>query len=215
MLQVHSPPEPISVCGRFTLRTSPRDVAQEFGLTELPELFPRYNIAPTQPAPAVRAPRQLEFLRWGLIPAWAEDPSIGSRMINARAEGIATKPAFRRAFQSRRCLIVGDGFYEWRNKQPFYIRRKDDRPFAFAGLWERWKGLDSCTIITTEANDLIRPLHDRMPVILNAEDYDRWLATPDESLLRPYDAEALELYSVARVVNSPRNETPACIERAE
>lgn len=202
------------MCGRFTLRTSPRDVANELGLTELPDMVARYNIAPTQLVPALREPRQLEFLRWGLIPAWADDPSIGGRMINARAETVATKPAFRRAFQTRRCLIVADGFYEWRNKEPFYIHRRDDRPFAFAGLWERWKEIDSCTIITTEANDLIGPLNDRMPVILQPEEYDRWLAASDESLLRPYASEALELYPVGRVVNSARNETPACIERA-
>ncbi|MBI3462160.1 MAG: SOS response-associated peptidase [Planctomycetes bacterium] len=186
------------MCGRFTLRTSARDVAEEFGLIEVPDLFPRYNIAPTQPVPVVRKPRQLDFLRWGLIPPWADDPKIGSRMINARAETVATTPAFRRAFQTRRCLVIADGFYEWQNRVPFLIHRRDHRPFAFAGLWDRWKGIDSCTIITTDPNDLIRPLHDRMPVILAPEDYDRWLATPDQSLLRTYGADDLAFEPLER-----------------
>jgi putative SOS response-associated peptidase YedK len=186
------------LCGRFTLRTSAREIAEEFGLTEVPDLAPRHNIAPTQPAPLVRRPRQLELLRWGLIPPWAEDAKVGSRMINARAETVATTPAFRRAFQTRRCLIIADGFYEWHNRVPHLIHRRDNRPFAFAGLWDRWKGIDSCTIITTDSNDLVRPLHDRMPVILSPEDYDRWLAAPDQSLLRPYRTDDMQFEPLDR-----------------
>jgi putative SOS response-associated peptidase YedK len=204
-----------------------------FQLLRLPELQPRYNIAPTQPVAVIRqrgSARELSLMRWGLIPSWAKDPAIGSRMINARAETVATKPSFRAAFKRRRCLIPADGFYEWqkrdgRTKQPFYIGLKDEQPFAFAGLWESWTAADgseieSCTVITTAANDLLRELHDRMPVILDEDDYPRWLdpkpvsADNLQSLLHPFPSERMRFYPVNTVVNSPQNEVPQCIQRA-
>jgi putative SOS response-associated peptidase YedK len=220
------------MCGRFTLRTPAKDIAEFFDLGDVPELRPRYNIAPTQKVAAVRLDRESEkrelaFLHWGLIPSWADDPKIGHRPINARAETVATKPSFRNAFKKRRCLIVADGFYEWRKtndkKQPFLIHKKDDCPFAFAGLWEHWKGdekaIESCTIIVTEANDLMKPIHDRMPVILDPADYDLWL-DPEfgdreklEAMLRPYSGGDLESYPVSTVVNKPQNDVEKCVER--
>jgi putative SOS response-associated peptidase YedK len=222
------------MCGRFTLRTPAKDFARLFALDDVPELQPRYNIAPTQTVAAVRLSperenRELVMLRWGLVPFWADDPKTGYRMINARAETVGTKPAFRQAFVKRRCLIVADGFYEWQkrngSKQPFLIHRQDDRPFAFAGLWERWdKGeeeIESCTIIVTEANDLLEPIHDRMPVILDPDDYDLWL-DPEfgdrnklGDMLRPHSGEGLEAYPVSTVINNPRNDTDKCVERLE
>jgi len=233
------------MCGRFTLRASAAEVAEQFALFEAPRLVPRYNIAPTQPVPVVRlAAHQLEsrgrpagretepvrefaLLHWGLIPSWAKDPKIGARMINARAESVLEKPAFRQAMRRRRCLVVADGFYEWRKaegrKQPYFIHRQDDRPFGFAGLWESWHGaegelLESCTIITTGPSRLLAPIHDRMPVILPAEHYERWLdpasrAEELQALLVPNESEPLEAYPVGSLVNSPRNDSPQCVER--
>jgi putative SOS response-associated peptidase YedK len=194
---------------------------------------PRYNIAPSQEVAAVRHDeagneRQAAWLQWGLVPPWALDPAVGYRMINARGETVATKPAFREAFRRRRCLLVADGFYEWQRgtkpKQPYYIRLNKDRPFAFAGLWQRWhKGervIESCTIITTEANELVAALHDRMPVILKEQDYDAWLdphvddAGRLKSLLSPYPAGQMTAYPVSTAVNSPRHDGPDCIEPA-
>ena len=153
------------MCGRYTLKTSPRTIAEHFELPEVPELLPRFNVAPTQDVPVVRLGdegRSLSLLRWGLIPSWADDPAIGNRLINARAETVAEKPAFRTAFKKRRCLVVADGFYEWKRengKTPYYFRLKDSSPFAFAGLWERWdKGeepVESCTLLTCEANGVV------------------------------------------------------------
>jgi len=217
------------MCGRFTLRTSPRSVADAFGLNDVPLFEPRYNIAPTQPVAAIQLQdghRQLSFLRWGLIPSWADDPSIGNRMINARAEGVADKPSFRSAFKKSRCLIVADGFYEWKkldkSKQPYYIKLQDECPFAFAGLAEHWhrgdQTIDSCTIITTDPNELMVGIHDRMPVILPPDAYDLWLDPEFQdkekllSMLRPYPAEGMVAYPVSTIVNSPRNENPACVE---
>ncbi|MBI4719354.1 MAG: SOS response-associated peptidase [Planctomycetes bacterium] len=224
------------MCGRFTFAAAPEIVAELFELTQLPELAPRYNVAPTQPVPVVRvgggaAQRRLDHLHWGLIPAWADGPEIGSRMINARAETVADKPAFRSAFKYRRCLIAADGFYEWqpvagsKRKQPFYIRLRDGAPFAFAGLWERWdrggRGpIESCTIITTDANELMRPIHPRMPVILAPQDYAAWLEpgladpAPLKVLLRPYPDERMTALRVTTVVNNPRNDSARCIEPA-
>jgi putative SOS response-associated peptidase YedK len=222
------------MCGRFTLTKAADVVAELFELDEVPSLEPRYNIAPTQSVPAVRrlkdaAQRQLAMLHWGLIPFWAKDRDIGSRLINARAETLSEKPSFRNALKSRRCLIVADGFYEWKKldegKQPYYIRLRDGRPFAFAGLWERWNdpaegAVESCTIITTEPNELMKTLHNRMPVILPQNAGDRWLdpkSDGDKSLselLIPYDADQMEAYPVSRRVNNPKNDVPACIERA-
>ncbi len=220
------------MCGRFSLGASATILAQQFNLADLSAWSPRYNIAPTQEVLAVvrrhdASERQARLLRWGLIPMWAEGPAVGSRMINARAETVATKPAFRRAFRERRCLVLADGFYEWQRrdgrKQPYYIRLHDGRSFAFAGLWERWvrpdgQPLDSCTIITTVANDFIRPLHVRMPVMLSPAEYDVWLdpshqkAEPLQPLLRPYPPEEMEAYPVSTQVNNPANDTPDCIE---
>jgi putative SOS response-associated peptidase YedK len=169
------------------------------------------------------------MLQWGLIPSWADDPKIVNRMINARAESVATKPAFRNPFKSRRCLIPADGFYEWqktggKTKQPYHLGMADGRPFAFAGLWEHWRrggeAIDSCTIITTEPNELAATVHDRMPVILPEDAYDRWLDPklddPDElqSLLVPFPAKRMKAWPVSTLVNNPRNETPECVEQA-
>lgn len=229
------------MCGRFTLSASPEVLVAELGLEEpLPPIGPRYNVAPSQMVAAVRrhpetGSRRLHLLRWGLIPGWAKDPAIGNRLINARAETVAGKPAFRRAFQQRRCLVVADGFYEWqrvpggerrRSKQPFLVRRRDGRPFAFAGLWERWRPaegepVESCSVITTDSNPLVAELHDRMPVILDPRDYDLWL-DPEETdpdrlavLLRPCPEEWLESFPVGRLVNDPRCDERRCIEPVE
>lgn len=194
---------------------------------------PRFNVAPTQPIAVVRlrpgaAPplRELTPLRWGLIPGWAKDPSIGNRLINARSETAAAKPAFRAAFRRRRCLIPADGFYEWQRqgkaKQPCFIQMADELPFGMAGLWETWEGPDnslveSCTILTTEPNALMEPIHDRMPVILPREAYDEWLRSEPGSseslqhLLVPYDARRMKAHPVSTFVNRPTNEGPECI----
>jgi putative SOS response-associated peptidase YedK len=220
------------MCGRYTLRKPSREIAEAFDVPEVFEFPPRFNIAPTQGVPVVRlapdrAARGLDLLHWGLIPSWADDPAIGSRMINARAETVATKPAFRHAFKAKRCLVVTDAFYEWRKvdgrKQPYLIHLKDDRPFAFAGLWESWnKGgepIESCTIITTEANELMAPIHDRMPVIVPESAYDLWLDTVVKDpgklqpLLVPFPAEEMEAYPVSTLVNNPRNDVEECMKR--
>jgi putative SOS response-associated peptidase YedK len=217
------------MCGRFTQTRPGRDVAEALGLDEAPALEPRYNIAPTQQVFAVRqegaGPRQGVLLRWGLVPSWAHDLSIGSRLLNARADSLREKPAFRTAFARRRCLIAADGFYEWqtiaKKKQPIHFRFADGRVFAIAGLWERWTGPDgvveSCTVLTTEANDLVRPLHDRMPVILDPALFADWL-NPDntdtqtlQSWLTPYDPVAMAAVPASTLVNNPRNEGPACL----
>jgi putative SOS response-associated peptidase YedK len=226
-----------AMCGRFTLVTPEQDLAVQFNLPEIPSLEPRYNIAPTQPVAAVRAApeqghRELVMLRWGLVPFWADDLGIGARMINARSETAAEKPAFRAAFRRRRCLVLADGFYEWQKqngaKQPYYIRMEDKGTFAFAGLWERWQPKDkdgagdsvveSCTLLTTQPNDLVRALHNRMPVILEPEDYDLWLdprvqnAEVLKPLLGAYPSEEMTAYPVSRWVNKPQHDGPACIE---
>lgn len=225
------------MCGRFTLRTPLKDVVELFELAHYSQPQPgewaRFNIAPSQPIAAVRldeqSQRRLDWLRWGLVPAWADDPAIGNQMINARGETVATKPAFREAFRQRRCLIPADGFYEWKKeggaKRPYYIHLEEQRPFAFAGLWERWRRgsneIESCTIITTEANDLLRPLHNRMPVILDPAEFATWLdprlSRPEElsELLRPYPDQYLKLHPVRTLVNSPNFDEPECIEQAE
>ena len=220
------------MCGRYTLRTPVEKLAEEFGFdASSVEVPPNYNVAPTQEVAAVLSEggeRRLELLRWGLIPSWADDPGIGSRMINARAETAPEKPSFRRAFRERRCLIPADGFYEWKRtdgaKQPYYIRMREGRPFAFAGLWESWKDdgspeLRSCAILTTAPNALAGEIHDRMPVILPADSYDAWLDPEAEkeqlvALLAPYPEAEMEAYPVSRFVNSPSNNDPRCIEPA-
>lgn len=195
------------MCGRFTLATPAEIVAEFFELPGAPELTPRYNVAPTQNIAGVVRPegsaqRELRWFHWGLIPSWAKDAKLAAKMINARAETVADKPAFRSAFRSRRCLIIADGFYEWkkldRGKQPYLMRMADGGPFALAGLWERWHDLagqviESATLITTEPNDLLRDIHDRMPVILDRCDYECWLDPANHDaralcgLLRPFD----------------------------
>jgi putative SOS response-associated peptidase YedK len=225
------------MCGRFTLRTPMNEVARAFDLS--PGTLergggwrPRFNIAPSQEIAAIRrdaegGARRMAWLQWGLIPPGADAPTTGYRMINARAESVATRRAFRDAFRRRRCLVPADGFYEWKRgakpKQPYYIRLAEDRPFAFAGLWERWHRGDveiqSCTIITTEANELVAQLHDRMPVILDPHDYDAWLDPGNEDgrrlepLLAAYPAERMTVYPVSLAVNNPRHDGPACIEK--
>jgi putative SOS response-associated peptidase YedK len=220
------------MCGRYTLTTPAERLAEQFGFDgSSVELPPNYNVAPTQGVAVVieeGGQRRLEVLRWGLIPPWADDPQIGSRMINARSETAPGKPSFRRAFRERRCLIPADGFYEWQRtngaKQPYFIHMEGGGPFAFAGLWESWsKGgegeVRTCTILTTEANALVGEIHDRMPVILAADAYDVWLDPASErdeltGLLAPYPEDEMEAYPVSRFVNSPQNNDPRCIEPA-
>jgi putative SOS response-associated peptidase YedK len=220
------------MCGRFTQTASPEVIAEQFKITNPPLFTPRYNIAPSQPIAAIRidadtATRTLVMLRWGLIPSWAKDPKIGNQCINAKAETVAEKPSFRSAFKKRRCLVIATGFYEWqvqgRAKQPIWIGLRSKRPFAFAGLWEQWKPaegepLETCTIITTEPNDLMAPIHNRMPVILSPASYDQWLdlsfqhVEPLKALLRPYPSEELTAYPVSTLVNNPRHDASQCLE---
>ena len=226
------------MCGRFALYVTLEELTDFFGLPEPPAHFaPRYNIAPTQPVGIVRInartqEREWALALWGLIPSWSKDPSMGARMINARAETVEEKPSFRAAFKRRRCILPASGFYEWKktngSKQPYFIPSASNEPLGLAGLWESWSGpngeeLESCTILTTDANEAVADLHDRMPVILAPEDYDEWLgagkdATPAQlsqlkHLLRPFPAERMTLYPVSTYVNSPRNEGEACVER--
>jgi putative SOS response-associated peptidase YedK len=231
------------MCGRYAFYTPIEAVTRLFAVSEVHvhELAPRYNIAPTQDVPIVRvspfleedearAPsRELALARWGLVPFWAKDPSIGNRMINARGETVAQKPAFRAAFRKRRCLVPADGFFEWQKtdagKQPWYIQASAGEPLALAGLWELWDPPDgaaplaSCSIITTRANEFMQPLHDRMPVILDAGGREAWLdaqSSPSDlqALLAPAPEDALQAWPVSRRVNSPFNEDPSLIEKA-
>jgi putative SOS response-associated peptidase YedK len=221
--------EETAVCGRFSQRSPSKKVAEKFGVEEVPPLPERYNVAPAQTILGIRqneAAREATFFKWGLIPAWAKDLSIGNKLINARSETAAEKPSFREAFARRRCLIPADGFYEWSRrgdkKQPFYFQMKDGEPFGIAALWERWEGgdepLETCTLLTTEANELLASYHDRMPVILKPEDYGVWLdadvrrAKLLKPLLRPYPHEEMSAYAVSQLVNNPANEGPRCIE---
>jgi putative SOS response-associated peptidase YedK len=219
------------MCGRFTLFEPDKILAREFGVSGIPLLSPRYNIAPSQPVAAVRAApagtgRELALLRWGLIPSWSKDPAIGNRLINARAETASQKPSFRNAFKRHRCLIPASGFYEWQRrelrKQPFYIRMHDGRPFAFAGLWDRWESpdkgvIETCTILTTATNALLAPIHDRMPVILPPGKYDQWLdpafQDPDSlaPLLVPFPPEDMVAFPVSPRVNAPSTDDEGCI----
>jgi putative SOS response-associated peptidase YedK len=223
------------MCGRYVNFTPVRELARLFG-AEPPgfEVSPRYNVAPSSPVVACRAApdgtRELVLLSWGLVPAWAKDPKTGYRMINARAETAAVKPAFRAALRRRRCLIAADGFYEWkpgaRRKQPYLVRMKSGEPFALAGLWERWQGvegqvIESCTILVTEANSLVQAIHDRMPVIVRPQDYALWLdaSVQDpariQSLLAPYAAEPMEAFPVGFGVNKPSNDGSGLIAPAQ
>lgn len=221
------------MCGRYAFFSPAEAVKRTFALDDVPDLEPRYNIAPTQTVPAVRTgeegSRSLVMLHWGLVPKWAQERAIGNRMINARAETLAEKPSFRDAFKRRRCLVLADGWYEWQvapgGKQPWFIRLRDARPMAFAGLWERWKDpangttLESCTIVTTDATESIKRIHDRMPVVLAEADWDRWMDTAFSDtdklseLLRPFEPKALQSWPVSRQVNAPKNQGPELIER--
>jgi len=220
----------LTMCGRYALKASLPEIARILGAETAMSDAPRYNIAPTQDVPVCRTrdaqARDLVPMRWGLVPAWSKDPANAYRMINARAETVAEKPAFRSAFRRRRCLVPADGYYEWQRarprKQPYFIHMKDGRPFCFAGLWETWRPeegepLHSCAIITTEANEIGKRVHDRMPVILEPGDYDRWLDPRAEAgalvpLLRPFPDEAMSLYPVSTLVNNPRNDDERCLE---
>ncbi|MEM7482611.1 MAG: SOS response-associated peptidase [Acidobacteriota bacterium] len=219
------------MCGRYTQTAPGETLADLFELPAIPELAPRFNIAPTQQAPVVRVleargARQLDDLRWGLVPFWADDLKMGSRMINARSETAAEKPSFRNSLKRRRCLVAADGYYEWKKegsvKQPYRIVRDDRQPFAFAGLWERWTGedgpVDTFAILTTDAAPEIAALHHRMPVILEREEYGLWLdpamtdPEPLAELMKPRGGDRLEPYRVARAVGNPRHAGPECIE---
>ena len=228
------------MCGRFTLASDSDAMNQMFFEFTIPmNLSPRYNISPTQDVAVIAntpsdtaelsETRQVEFFHWGLIPSWAKDPKIGNRMINARSETLAEKPSFRSAYKRQRCLILADGYYEWkqvpgdRRKQPIYIRLKSQKPFALAGLWETWQTermeepLRSCTIITCPPNALLEEIHHRMPVILPKDAYAEWLSPEAESadalqpLLVPYSDEEMEAYLVSTFVNRPTNDSPECI----
>jgi len=219
------------MCGRFTLFEADKVLSKEFGVSGVPPLSPRYNIAPSQPIAAVRTPhtgagRELALLRWGLIPSWSKDPAIGNRLINARAETVQEKPSFRNAFRRHRCLIPTNGFYEWqrqeRGKQPYFVRMRDGRVFAFAGLWDRWESpddgvIETCAILTTAANAVLAPIHDRMPVILPQTEYARWLdpalKDPDSlsPLLVPFPPEEMLAIPVSPRVNAPSTDDEKCI----
>ena len=216
------------MCGRYALHTHPDIIALQFGVAAAPPMKPRFNIAPTQEAPVVRVgpeqKRELALLRWGLIPSWSKDPTIGARMINARAESVAAKPSFRNAFRGRRCLVPADGYYEWRveggRKQPYFLRIASGEPFAMAGLWEQWRSpegklLETYAIVTTEAAGTASQVHDRMPVILAQPEYEAWLCSADPvGFLRPWAGAAFSVRRVSSRVNSPRFDDPQCLDEA-
>lgn len=216
------------MCGRFTLHTSKEVIESELDV-EMPELDPSYNIAPTQQVLALAAnnqKRKAGFLQWGLIPHWSKDTKVGSKMINARSETVDEKPSFKKLLPSRRCLIIADGFYEWKkqnnHKQPYHITVNGGEVFTFAGLWDRWIGEDqeiiTCTMLTTNANHLMSDIHERMPVILDKEARETWLnpSVKDtaelKELLLPYDSAKMEAYPISNKVNNPRNNYPGLIE---
>lgn len=221
------------MCGRFAFYSPTEAVVRLFRVEAADDLPPSYNIAPTREAPVIRrggdGVRRLQTLRWGLVPFWAKDPSIGNRMINARSETVTSKPAFRQAVRSRRCLVVADGFYEWQKtaqgKTPWYIQLAGGGPFAMAGLWERWRQegvepLETCTILTTSPNRMMSSIHDRMPVVLTDEGVDAWLdpSTPLEHLgvlFTPVEDSLLHATRVSRKVNSPANDGPELIQETE
>lgn len=221
------------MCGRFFLAVTPEELAHLFAIDSPPALSPRYNIAPTQEVLTVRADREggrcWATTTWGLVPSWAEDQKIGSRLINARGETVAEKPSFRSAFRRRRCLIPASGFFEWHRagsqRIPYLLHMKDGRPFALAGLWERWQSpegtpLETCTILTTEANEVVAELHDRMPVILPPARFDEWLQRSPlgddrlQQLLTPFPAAKMESFQVSQQVNRAGNDDPSLIEPA-
>ena len=213
------------MCGRYALTSPPDVIAERFGLAWAPDITPHYNIAPAQMIPVVRNAeegRELAMLKWGLIPSWAKDASIGTRLINARGATLGDKPAFRDAYRHRHCLVPADAFYEWKQisgrKQPYCIRMRDQTVFGMAGLWERWKDPDgqvveTCTIVTVDANALVGELHDRMPLILAPGDYDAWLSTETKevALPRAVPVEDMLYYPVSPMVGNVRNDVPACL----
>jgi len=223
------------VCGRYELHSNPTVIALAFGLARPPHVAARYNIAPTDDVPIVRigasGERELVSMRWGLVPRWAKDLSIGARMINARGESIQSKPSLRMAYRRHRCLLPADGFYEWSavtagaetRRVAFHVGMATGSPFGLAGLYERWMSnsgavVDSCTIVTTEANALLRPLHDRMPLIIAPDDYARWLDPANDNvadLIVPFPPADMAYYPVSARVNSVRNDDPSLIERTE
>ncbi len=227
--------EVIYMCGRFTLTASFEQIIDRFDIEQFMEedLFsPSYNVAPSQSVLSVindGSKNRLGFLRWGLIPSWAKDEKIGYKMINARAETLNEKPSFRHAYKNRRCLVIADSFYEWKRhddktKTPMRIKLKSDQLFAMAGLWEQWKSpqgksVFTCSVITTTPNELVKDIHDRMPVILNPEDEKIWLnrTITDtaylDQLLKPLDKELMETYEVSSLVNSPKNNSVELIQR--
>lgn len=209
------------MCGRYALHASPEVVALQFGLATVPAFTPRYNIAPAAQVLVVRE-GGAAMVKWGLVPRWARDPSMGARINNARAETVAEKPSFREAFRKRRCLIPASGFYEWKLegklKQPYYIHPAAGGLFAFAGLWERWEGpggpLETCAVITTEPNAVMAPIHDRMPVLVDPENYARWLSgtVPMQPLLVPCSPDSIAAHRVSRAVNNARWDDPSLVE---
>jgi putative SOS response-associated peptidase YedK len=221
------------MCGRFTVRKPKEVIAKQFGVEIDDELSPRFNIAPTQRVAAVRASqggegREFVSLKWGLIPSWAKDASIGAKLINARSETVTEKPSFREAFKRRRAIIPADGIYEWQRtggaKRPYFFQMRDGSLFGFAGLWDRWRNeegevVETCSILTTEANDVFRPVHERMPVVLHPESYDEWLGDDPrgvaslKELLRPYPSSEMIAYPVSSRVNSPQNQGEELIEQ--
>lgn len=218
------------MCGRITLTVKPSDLLEEFPVDEVPDFEPHWNLAPTQDLCVItnREPRKVQLYRWGLLPFWAKALKDGARMINARSDGVAEKPAFKKAFGRKRCLILADGFYEWKvldkkRKQPYFIGLENRKPFAFAGLWESWHPPDggdavhTCSVITTDANEQLSKLHDRMPVILPPASWELWLDPEEErpdvllELLKPYDGR-MTTFPVSTLVNSPANDTPECLD---
>ena len=219
------------MCGRFTLTVNPADLQDTFSDFNFPAKFaPRFNIAPSQPVLAIPNDEKYtaDFFVWGLIPMWAKDPEIGNRLINARGETLAEKPSFRGSYRHKRCLILSDGFYEWKTfgsrktKTPYYIHMQNRKPFAIAGLWDHWESPDgssikTCTIITTTPNELMESIHDRMPVILHPRDYAKWLnpapQTPEslQPLIKPFPADAMTAHPVSTLVNKVTNDTPELV----
>lgn len=221
------------MCGRFVMTLDPDNVRQFFGVPDVPEIVSRYNIAPSQQILAIcqngDGYRFVRDFRWGLIPHWSKDPAIGNKMINARCETVGEKPAYRGPIRYHRCLVPASGFLEWlhegKTKVPFYVHRKDGGAIAFAGIRDSWKGpegaIDSCSILTTEANSLVMKLHDRMPVILSRSEFDIWLDRevndPEklQSLFSPFPSDLLEAVQVSPLVNNPRNDSPECLKPDE
>lgn len=219
------------MCGRFALKAPVAELVSRFGLDEAVEVAPRYNIAPGTDIPVIRASpegkRVMHMLRWGLVPHWAKDPTIGAKLSNARGETVAEKPSFREAFKRRRCLVPADGFYEWKaveggKKQPYYFSMTDGQPFALGGIWESWKAPDgqilrTCCLITTGPNAIMEPVHDRMPVILAPENFNAWLTGEADKaleLVRPYLAEGMQAWAVDRRVSRSSEEGASLISRS-